>query len=225
MKNEAIRYLISFAVLLFLTLNLVVACTQPAPSPPSPVPPRAQPPTTTENQTPEEAPPVNEARNELQDNATAAASSPVLITYIHYKGTVYPPEPEKGFCYKRVEPNEYVVIKNLSESPVKMGGWILKNISKPSPPFTFPSHFISDPGQIIRVYTNEVYPECETWQKFGEKGPYCADSGKAWFSFYYGYGDIWSNDKPDIAVLYDARGSEISRKSYAVPSKMGVSSE
>ncbi len=66
MKNQAIRYLISFTVSLFLTLNLVVACTQPAPSPPSPVPPRAQPPTATENQTPEEAPPVNEAINKKE---------------------------------------------------------------------------------------------------------------------------------------------------------------
>ena len=316
MKDEAIRYLISFTVSLFLTLNLVVACTQPAPSPPSPVPPRAQPPTTTENQTPEEAPPVNEAINEkewytigtfsgkgndtippfhiygtewhivwtidaeypenaaldllihfhnesgsiwktvtftdggsgditypvdpggnrnffikvivqnlrywtitLEDNAPAATSSPVLITYIRYKGTVYPSDPEECVCYKRVEPDEYVVIKNLSETYVKMDGWVLKNITKGYPSFTFPLNFILGPGQIIRVYTDEIYPECETWREFGTKAPYCENPGKLWFSFNWAAGDIWNNEKPDVAVLYDAQGNEISRKSYAVPTK------
>jgi len=312
MRNEVIRYLISFTILLLLTLNLFVACVQSQISPP-PTPPES-PPTTSENQTPEEAPPVNEpieeeqwytigtfsstgndtipsfrvygtewritwtidteytenaaldiiiyfspsgliwktasltggssgnityaiesdsnrdfsiniiARNllywtiTLEDNAPPIISSPIKITYIYYKGTVYPPDPENYFCYERVEPDEYVVIKNLGESPVKMGGWVLKNISKPSPSFTFPSHFISEPGQIIRVYTDEVYPECEAWRAFGtgEKATDCADPKKAWFSFNYITGDIWSNDKSDIAVLYDAQGNEISRKSYAV---------
>jgi hypothetical protein len=316
MKNKAIRYLISFTVSLFLTLNLVVACAQPKPSPPSPVPPRAQPPTATENQTPEEAPPVNEAINEkewytigifsgkgndttpafhihgtewritwtidaehpetaifklviyqkdasyaiwqtvsnpgssdgevnyflspedkrdffikvtaqnlrrwtiiIEDNAPGTTSSPILITYIRYKGTVYPSDPEEGICYERVEPDEYVVIKNLSECYVDMSGWVLKNITKWYPSFTFPLNFILGPGQIIRVYTDEIYPECETWREFGTKAPYYTDSEKSWLSFYYGPGDIWSNDKPDIAVLYDAQGNEISRKSYAVPTE------
>ena len=135
----------------------------------------------------------------LGDNAPVITSSPIKITYIHYKGTVYPPNQETCCCYERVEPDEYVVIKNLSENPVKMGGWVLKNISKPSPHFTFPSHFIADPGEIIRVYTDEYHLET---------GGFC---------FYYIQGDIWSNDKPDIAVLYDAQGYEVSRKSYAVP--------
>jgi hypothetical protein len=320
MKNEAIRYLVSFTVLLLVTLNLAVACAQPAPSPPSPIPPRAQPPTVTENQTSEEAPPVNEAINEkewytigtfsgkgndtippfhiygtewhivwtidaeypetaaldlfihfhnesgsiwktvtftdggngditypvdpggnrdffikvivqnlrywaitLEDNAPAAASSPVQITYIHYKGKVYPTDP-KCCCYgyEKVEPDEYVVIKNLSETSVKMGGWVLKNITKGYPSFTFPLNFIFGPGQIIRVYTDEIYPECGTWLEFGtdSKAPYCENPGKIWFSFNWGAGDIWSNEKPDVAVLYDAQGNEVSRKSYAVPIEM-----
>src|SRR4030043_2363594 len=229
MKNKAIRYLISFTVLLFLTLSLVVACAQPNPSPP-PAPPQsppAQPPTASENQPPEEPPPVSEAKDEeewymtgtfsgegndtipsfhiygtewritwtidaehpetatfklviyqkdapyaiwqtvsnpgsssgevnyllypedkrdffikvtaqnlrqwnliVEDNATAATSYPVRITYIRYKGTVYPPVPEAGICYKRVEPDEYVVIKNLSACYVDFGGWVLKNMTK-----------------------------------------------------------------------------------------------
>lgn len=309
MKNKAIRYLISFTLLLFLTTNLVVACAQPKPSPlPTiPKPPPTQPPTATENQTPEEAPPVNEAGSEekwytigtfsskgndsiptfriygtelritwtidteypegaaldlivyfspsgsiwktvsftdgisgnitysvkpgdnrdflikviarnlrnwtitLEDNAPAATSSPILITYIHYKGTVFLPDPEAGCCtYERVEPDEYVVIKNLSEDYHDISGWVLKNISRPTiPSFTFPRFMpvLLDPGEIIRVYTDE----------------YNAETGG--FSFYYGTGDIWRNDKPDIAVLYDARGNEVSRKSYAVPMEINEASK
>ena len=216
MKNGAIRYLISFTVLLFLTLSLAVACAQSNPSPPPtpPEPPPAQPPAVSENQTPEEPPPVTEA--------IAATSSPIEITYIRYKGTVYLPDPENCICYKRVEPDEYVVIKNLSETHVKMGGWVLKNITKGYPSFTFPLNFVFGPGQIIRVYTDEIYPECGTWLEFGggSKAPYCENPGKIWFSFNWAAGDIWSNEKPNVAVLYDAQGNEVSRKSYAVPMEM-----
>ena len=142
----------------------------------------------------------------IEDNATAATSYPVQITYIHYKGTFYPPDPAKGFCYKRVEPDEYVVIKNLSTCYQDMTGWSLKNISKPSPTFKFPPAII-EPGGIIRVYTDEYNPET------------------GGLTFYYGYGDIWSNDKPDIAVLYDALGNEVSRKSYAVHTEINGAGE
>ncbi|MCJ7654064.1 MAG: lamin tail domain-containing protein [Dehalococcoidia bacterium] len=305
MKNKAIRYLISFTVLLFLTLSLVVACAQPNPSPPPALPknPPAQPPTASENQPPEEQPPVNESKDEeeryttgtfsgegndtipsfhiygtewritwtidaadpetaifklviyqkdapyviwqtvsnsgdsggdatyvlfsgdkrdffikvtaqnlrqwsiiVEDNATAATSYPVRITYIHYKGTVYPPVPEVGLCYERVEPDEYVVIKNLSECYVDVSGWVLKNVNKIYPLFTFPSAMLLPPGAVIRVYTDEVHPET---------GGFC---------FYWGPGDIWSNDKPDIAVLYDAQGNEVSRKSYTLPMKINEAS-
>ncbi|OGN93379.1 MAG: hypothetical protein A2Z75_08790 [Chloroflexi bacterium RBG_13_50_10] len=100
-------------------------------------------------------------------------------------------------CYETGELDEYVVIKNLSESPVKIGGWVLKNISKPSPKFTFPDYTLA-PGEIIRVYTDEYNLET---------GGFC---------FYYGHGDIWSNDNPDIAVLYDAYGNEVCRTTYAI---------
>jgi len=304
MKNEAIKYLTAFTVLLLLTFNSVVACTQPAPAPSSPAPPRIQPPSTTsENKTLEETPPVNEAKDEeewytvetfsgevsettstfhiygtewritwtidaedaetaifklviyqkdvpyaiwqtvsnqgsssgevnyllypedkrdffinvtaqnlrrwtiiVEDNALTVPSSPVQITYIFYKGTVYPRDSAKGICYKRVEPDEYVVIKNLSECYVDISGWVLKNKSKIFPSFTFPSCILI-PGGIIRVYTDEFNPET------------------GGFSFYYGPGNIWSNDKPDIAVLYDAQGNEVSRKSYTVPTKINEASQ
>lgn len=309
MKNKDIRCLISFTALLFLTTSLVAACAQPTPSPPiipsipPPTQPETQPPPVSENQTPEEAPPANEASNEenwyaignfsrkgnyqipafrvygtelritwtmdtehpesaaldliiyfspsgsiwktatfkggnsgdiiylvgpggnrdfsisvmarnllhwtitLEDNAPAIIYSPIEITHISYKGTVYPPNWDDCCSPELVEPDEYVVIKNLSENPVNMGGWVLKNISKPSPHFTFPNHFVAEPGQIIRVYTDEYHFET------------------GGFSFYYVHGDIWSNDNPDIAVLYDAQGYEISRKSYAIPMEINEASE
>jgi hypothetical protein len=36
------------------------------------------------------------------------------------------------------------------------------------------------------------------------------------FSFNYGNGNIWNNRQPDTAVLYNARGVEVSRRSYKV---------
>jgi hypothetical protein len=301
MNNKGIRYLISFIMLLLLTSSLVVACAQLNPSPPPTPsqPPPTSPPTTSENQTPEEALPINETGNEekwypignfnskgnystptfrvygtqlritwtieteypessaldliiyfspsgsiwktttfkgdssgdiiffvgpgdnrdlfinvmarnllnwtisLEDNAPAIITSPVLINSVYYKGTVSQPEQEGGCCtYEKVEPDEYVVIKNLSEEYQDISGWVLKNISRPTIPyFTFPRFMpvLLAPGEIIRVYTDEYHSET------------------GGFSFNYGTGDIWRNDKPDIAVLYDAQGYEISRKSYAVP--------
>jgi len=307
MKNEAIRYLVSFTVLLLVTLNLAVACAQPKPNP-APAPPKpsvTQPPATSENQSAKEAetPTANQAVDEdkwylvetfsgaagettptfhiygtewrltwtidaqhletavfklaiypkdqpyavwqtvsnagestgtvnyflssvdkhdfrikvtaqylqrwtivIEDNATAATSYPVQIYMVHYKGTIFPPDPKNGICFERIEPDEFVVIKNLSECFQDMTGWTLKNISKPSPTFKFPPAIIV-PGGIIRVYTDEYHPET------------------GGLTFYYGYGDIWSNDKPDIAVLYDALGNEVSRKSYAVHTEINGAGE
>ena len=152
----------------------------------------------------------------IEDNSTPVLPQ-IKITYIHYKGTVYPPDPDICRCYERVEPDEYVVIKNLGENPQPMGGWILKNLDKDWPVFTFPRHFVMEPGAVIRVYTSEVYPECEDWLTFGATPDDCVPFLNRSFSFYWGPGNIWDNDKPNTAVLYNARGEEISRKSYAVP--------
>jgi hypothetical protein len=54
------------------------------------------------------------------------------------------------------------------------------------------------PGQILLIFTDEIH---------------CKYGG---LSFNYGLGNIWNNEQPDTAVLYNARGEEISRKSYTV---------
>jgi hypothetical protein len=144
---------------------------------------------------------------DIEDNATAATYYSVEISSIHFKGTIYPVDPSAGCCtYERIEPDEYVVIKNLGLGSQDMTGWLLKNISKPTPVFKFPN-FVIGPGEIIRVYTDEYHPETGA------------------LTFYYGYGDIWSNDHADIAVLYDAFGNEVSRKSYAPPMELNEKAE
>jgi len=94
----------------------------------------------------------------------------------------------------RVESDEYVEITNLGTEPQDLAGWMLKDISEGYPSFTFP-HYILESGTTIRVYTNEIHPE---W------GGFSFDYGKA----------IWNNTEPDMAVLYNTQGQEVSRKSY-----------
>ena len=54
------------------------------------------------------------------------------------------------------------------------------------------------PGQTILVFTDEVH---------------CPSGG---FSFNWGQGNIWNNEIPDTAVLYNSQGKEVSRRSYTV---------
>lgn len=153
--------------------------------------------------------------------ATEVLISPVQIVYINYKGRDFNKTLEMG--YDIVEADEYVEIKNLSDSQQNITNWVLKNISKGGPAFTFPTFrpcpcsqynnwescvkhcypprpCVIEPHKSIRVYTGEVHPE---------SGGFC---------FYYTLGDVWDNEKPDIAVLYNS-GGEVSRKSYIIPGK------
>lgn len=115
------------------------------------------------------------------------------------------PEPEKTTnvqitrifydgLVSRVESDEYVEVTNLGDKPVDLAGWVLKDISEGYPSFTFPSYTIQ-PGESTRVYTNEIH---------SEYGGFSFGSGKA----------VWNNSSPDTAVLYNAQGQEVSRKSY-----------
>jgi len=94
----------------------------------------------------------------------------------------------------RVESDEYVEITNLGTESQDLAGWVLKDISEGYPSLVFPS-YVLESGDSIRVYTNEYHPE---W------GGFSFGSGKA----------VWNNTEPDTAVLYNAQGQEISRKSY-----------
>ncbi len=152
---------------------------------------------------------------------------PIRITYINYKGRDYIDSLETA--YDIIESNEYVEIKNLSDSKQNIAGWVLKNLTKGGPTFVFPTSrpcscewygnwedcikncypprpCAIDPHKSLRVYTGEVHHE---------SGGFC---------FCYFPGDIWNNKIPDIAVLYNREGQEVSRKSYVIPTKNSVTS-
>ncbi len=54
------------------------------------------------------------------------------------------------------------------------------------------------PGQIVLIFTDEIH---------------CQYGG---LSFRYGLGNLWDNETPDTAVLYDSGGKEVSRRSYTL---------
>ena len=76
--------------------------------------------------------------------------------------------------------------ERLDETPLEPVG---REASQPAPCILYP-------GETILVFTDEIH---------------CQYGG---FSFRYGLGNIWSNQKPDTAVLYNEKGIEVSRRSY-----------
>jgi hypothetical protein len=171
----------------------------------------------------------------VEDYAKQKFTSPFQITKINYKGMNYlnyedVDYPEPGEASPRiVEFDEYVEIKNLSDSPQNIAGWRLKNLTKGGPAFIFPNSLpcscewyddfedclkncypprpcVIEPRKSIRVYTGEAHYE---------SGGFC---------FYCFPGDIWNNEIPDIAVLYNRKGQEVSRKSYIIPAKNSLTS-
>jgi hypothetical protein len=157
---------------------------------------------------------------DVEDQGDQNSDQPVQITDIHYKGMDYDDTVASGRDI--VEWDEYVELKNTSDSPQNVAGWRLKNITKGAPTFIFPMFkpcscgYLAnwtdcveqcypqrpctiEPRQSIRVFTGE--PD---WKS----GGYC---------FYYYPGNIWDNETPDTAVLYDASGQEVSRRSYVIP--------
>jgi len=97
----------------------------------------------------------------------------------------------------RVESDEYVEITNRGNAPQDLTGWLFKDITKGFPSFIFTFFFFFDRATIV-FYTNEIHPE---W------GGFSFHSRRA----------IWNNKVPDTAALYNAKGQEVSRRSY-VPS-------
>jgi len=109
--------------------------------------------------------------------------SDVRISKIYYDGQV-----------PRVESDEYVEIKNYGDVTVNLDGWVLKDISDGKPTFTFPSYDL-EPGEVVRVYTNETH---------AEYGGFSFGSETA----------VWANSNPDTAGLYNPNGELVSQKSY-----------
>jgi len=166
----------------------------------------------------------------VEDHCTQKFTSPVQITKISYTGMDYYVMPFGTTAFIVFEPDEYVEIKNKSDSPQNITGWVLKNITRGEPAFVFPAvqpcscelysspekciencypprPCVIEPHKSIRVYTDEVH---------SESGGFC---------FYYHLGDIWNNETPDTAVLYNAEGQEVSRKSYIISDRNSVASD
>jgi hypothetical protein len=162
---------------------------------------------------------------------------PVYIVRIEYKGTPYSVEYNDRSCCKTVEYNEYVVIKNRSNCFQDMSRWVLQNSTKGYPSFMFPEDFYICPSETIRVYTNEIHPEwsglCFLYYPSKlielyfdavhyEEGERCGffpsitipPQGDC--NFQYTPGDIWNNNSPDIAILYNADGEEVSSATYNI---------
>ncbi|TGA83824.1 lamin tail domain-containing protein [Streptomyces sp. MZ04] len=106
----------------------------------------------------------------------------IAITTVNYKGKV-----------KYTQADEYVEIINRGTLPGNISGFVL-GADDPGQDFTFPPGTILQPGQRIRIYTNQNHPQ--------------------WGGFNYGSGrPIW-NDKGDTAVLRDPNGQQVSDYSY-----------
>jgi lamin tail-like protein len=133
----------------------------------------------------DEPPPLVETPEPGVPTATAKpygvgeSSTDVKITRVFYDGA------------KTNEPDEYVEIVNDGADPVRMDDWTLHDAQNNT--FRW-SSFTIQPGQTIRVYTNEVHSQ---WGGFSFR------SGRA----------IWSN-KGDIAQLQDSTGVIVSTFRY-----------
>ena len=93
------------------------------------------------------------------------------------------------------EPDEYVEITNQGAVAQDLTGWRLDSErgAASGQVFHFPAGLIMQPGQVCRVYTDEVHPE------------WCG------LNFGYGRSGVWNNNEPDAAVLFDGDGAVASR--------------
>lgn len=93
----------------------------------------------------------------------------------------------------RNEPDEFVEITNKGNNPVNMNGWVLRDVYG-GEEFTW-HNFTLQPGQTVRVYTNEVHPETggfsfgsktAIWRNSGDAAELLDASGMVESSFAYG---------------------------------------
>ncbi|GAA0380672.1 hypothetical protein Acor_02270 [Acrocarpospora corrugata] len=113
----------------------------------------------------------------------ARAGEPdVHITTVRHKGEV-----------KYTQADEFVEIINRGTVAANISGWTL-GADDVGQDFVFPPGTVLQPGQKIRIYTNEVHPE---W------GGYTYNSRRP----------IW-NDKGDAAKLRDPGGAVVSEFGY-----------
>lgn len=93
------------------------------------------------------------------------------------------------------EADEYVQVLNNAGAVVDLLGWTVRDVSDGEPAFTFQESFLLEPGQRVRVYTNQVNRE---WGGFSFEWP----------------GPVWNNNQPDVAGLSSPAGHLISAQTY-----------
>lgn len=125
--------------------------------------------------------PAETATQPLSSNGQIQSNTSVQITNVFYDG-------KKAIT----EPDEYVEIKNTGIESADMTEWDLQDLSGKNQ-FKW-ENFVLQPGETIRVYTNEIHPE----------------SGG--FSFRSTHA-IWTNSG-NIAQLYDLDKQLVSRYAY-----------
>ena len=120
----------------------------------------------------------------IASRAPALGHELVQITGLRRDGAINPKEPD-----------EYVEITNQGTVAQDLTGWRLDSErgAASGQVFHFPAGFVMQPGQVCRVYTDEVHPE------------WCG------LSFGYRKSGVWSNSEPDAAVLVDGDGAVVSR--------------
>jgi hypothetical protein len=106
----------------------------------------------------------------------------VAITHVRARGEV-----------RRVQSDEYVEVTNRGLRTEDVSGWRLQT-GDGRRSFAFAPGTLLEPGQAVRVYTDELHPE---------SGGFSFASGRA----------IW-NDAGDVARLLDARGHLVSELGY-----------
>lgn len=118
-------------------------------------------------------------------STNVASGNGIMITDIHYDGDV-----------PKTESDEYVVISNVSNSPIDISGYYIyvATTGTQGPTFTFPKGTFIKPGSSFRVYTNEIHRET---------GGFSFGSGKA----------IWSNNG-GLAVIKDSNGKKLGEYKY-----------
>jgi len=109
----------------------------------------------------------------------------IVIGNIHYRGDIKPNEPD-----------EYCEIRNDGDRAVDLAGWRLNAGSEGNAhgQDVIFSSFLIQPGQVCRVYTNEVHPET------------CGLS-------FHSPTALWNN-RGDCARLYDDTGALVDESCY-----------
>ena len=155
---------------------------QPAVQPAEPLPTPQPTPAPSPQPEPQPAPHLEPQPAPQPEPAPMPMMARVVITTIFYDGVT-----------KFTEADEYIEIGNQGNAPADISGWRVYADDR-SQDFSFAAGTVLQPGQIVRIYTNEIHPE---------SGGLSFGSRRA----------IWNN-KGDTGYLYDASGQVVSSFRY-----------